>query len=93
VAKEGLGGTQLYAKGWSDFTKYYDINAIPRFLVFDQQGKIVTVDSPRPSQSALKELLLNTLAGIKTLVVAPKEYNILPPVSSKEDTKGFYIYR
>ncbi|WP_207512623.1 TlpA family protein disulfide reductase [Longitalea luteola] len=61
VEKEQLGGIQLYAKGWSDFTKYYDIHGIPRFLVFDQEGKIVTVDSPRPSMPELKELLLNTL--------------------------------
>jgi thiol-disulfide isomerase/thioredoxin len=61
VEKEQLGGIQLYAKGWSEFTKYYDIHGIPRFLVFDQEGKIVTVDSPRPSMPELKELLLSTL--------------------------------
>ncbi|MBO9201594.1 MULTISPECIES: TlpA family protein disulfide reductase [Niastella] len=61
VAKEQLRGIQLYAKGWSEFTRYYDIHGIPRFLVFDKEGKIVTVDSPRPSAPELKELLLNTL--------------------------------
>lgn len=61
VDKEQLKGIQLYAKGWSDFSKYYEIRGIPRFLVFDQDGKIVTVDSPRPSQPELKELLLSTL--------------------------------
>jgi thiol-disulfide isomerase/thioredoxin len=61
VADQQLGGIQLYAKGWSEFTKYYDIHGIPRFLVFDQEGKIITVDSPRPSTPELKELLLNTL--------------------------------
>lgn len=58
VQKENLGGVQLFAKGWSEFAKYYKINAIPRFLVFDQDGKIVTVDAPRPSDPALKGLLL-----------------------------------
>jgi thiol-disulfide isomerase/thioredoxin len=61
VANQQLGGIQLYAKGWSEFTQYYDIRSIPRFLVFDQEGKIVTVDSPRPSTPELKELLLNTM--------------------------------
>ncbi len=32
-------------------------------MVFDQQGKIVTVDAPRPSQPALKELINKTLAS------------------------------
>jgi thiol-disulfide isomerase/thioredoxin len=61
VEKEELKGIQLYGKGWSEFAKYYDIRGIPRFLVFDQEGRIVTVDSPRPSQPELKELLLSTL--------------------------------
>lgn len=61
VEKDQLGGTQLYAAGWSEITKFYNINSIPRFLVFDQEGKIVTVDAPRPSQPALKQLLEETL--------------------------------
>lgn len=63
VKKEELGGLQLYAKGFSEFAQYYKINAIPRFLVFDKNGKIVTIDSPRPSQPELKELLLKLAEG------------------------------
>ena len=63
VKKESLTGLQLYARGFSDFAKYYKINAIPRFLVFDKEGKIVTIDSPRPSQPELKELLLKLAEG------------------------------
>ncbi|HEX7846623.1 MAG TPA: TlpA disulfide reductase family protein [Chitinophagaceae bacterium] len=63
VAEKALGGTQLFASGWSDITKYYDITGIPRFLVFDQEGKIVTANAPRPSEPELKTLLENTLQG------------------------------
>ncbi len=63
VQKEELGGTQLFASGWSEITKYYDITGIPRFMVFDTEGKIVTVDAPRPSSPDLKVLLQNTLDG------------------------------
>jgi peroxiredoxin len=66
VVKENLGGIQLYAKGFSEFAKYYKINAIPRFLVFDQEGKIVTVDAPRPSTPELKELLLKVASEQKS---------------------------
>lgn len=62
IADDHLGGTQLFASGWGDLAKYYKINGIPRFMVFDKQGKIVTVDSPRPSSPELKALLLKTLA-------------------------------
>lgn len=57
IADQNLGGIQLFAKGWSQFTKYYKITAIPRFLVFDKQGKVVTIDAPRPSSPDLKPLL------------------------------------
>ncbi|WP_084529058.1 TlpA family protein disulfide reductase [Pedobacter caeni] len=62
IADDHLGGTQLFASGWGDLAQYYKITGIPRFMVFDRQGKIVTVDSPRPSSPELKALLEKTLA-------------------------------
>jgi thiol-disulfide isomerase/thioredoxin len=62
VKKEQMKGTQIFMSGWSDITKNYDIKGIPRFMVFDQQGNIVTVDAPRPSEPALKALIEKTLA-------------------------------
>lgn len=61
IKEEELGGLQLFASGWGDLAQYYKIKGIPRFMVFDKQGKIVTVDSPRPSDPALKVLLEKTL--------------------------------
>ena len=55
--KEGLEGIQLFASGWSQIVKDYKIKGIPRFMVFDRQGKVVTIDSPRPSDPRLKALL------------------------------------
>jgi thiol-disulfide isomerase/thioredoxin len=51
VTSEELGGYQLLAdKAWkSSICADYKINGIPRFMLFDQQGNIVTVDAPRPS--------------------------------------------
>lgn len=58
IKDENLGGTQLFAGGpGNSFSQYYKVNSIPRFLVFDKQGKIVTVDAPRPSTPELKALL------------------------------------
>jgi thiol-disulfide isomerase/thioredoxin len=57
IEDQSLGGIQLFASGWSDITKYYKITGIPRFMVFDKEGKIVTVDAPRPSSPDLKPLL------------------------------------
>lgn len=55
--KEGLEGIQLFASGWSQIVKDYKIKGIPRFMVFDRQGNVVTIDSPRPSDPRLKMLL------------------------------------
>ena len=35
----------------------YKIDAIPRFMVFDKKGNIVSIDAPRPSSPELKPLL------------------------------------
>lgn len=57
IADEQLPGVQLFASGWSHIAKAYKITGIPRFMVFDREGKIVTIKSPRPSDPALKQLL------------------------------------
>lgn len=62
VRKEQLEGVQLFADGWSKVTKDYHIKSIPRFMVFDKKGNIVTVDAPRPSNPELKRILQAELA-------------------------------
>ncbi|MEZ5031736.1 MAG: TlpA disulfide reductase family protein [Saprospiraceae bacterium] len=59
VAEKELGGIQLFApNGWkTDFVTAYKINGIPRFILIDPDGNIVSPDAPRPSSSKLKELL------------------------------------
>src|SRR5690606_3679472 len=61
IRKENLGGIQLFANGWGDIAKHYQIKGIPRFMVFDKEGKIVTVNAPRPSNPELITLLNRTL--------------------------------
>lgn len=59
IDDEKLGGLQLFANGSKNgFSDYYKISTIPRFLVFGKDGKVVTVDAPRPSDPYLKDLLL-----------------------------------
>ena len=47
----------MLADGWSKITKDYKITGIPRFMVFDRRGNIVSVDAPRPSKPELKKML------------------------------------
>jgi thiol-disulfide isomerase/thioredoxin len=59
VADKELKGIQLIAdNAWeSEFVKKYAIDGIPRFILIDTEGKIVSADAPRPSDLKLKELL------------------------------------
>lgn len=51
ISKEKMGGIQLLAdKDFdSQFIKDYLIRGIPRFILIDPQGKIVSASAPRPS--------------------------------------------
>lgn len=59
VKEKELSGVQLFSDAnWSSqFVKDYRINGIPRFILVDPLGNIVTADAPRPSSKELKVLL------------------------------------
>jgi thiol-disulfide isomerase/thioredoxin len=59
VDDEKLGGIQLFAdNGWkSDFVVDYQIKGIPRFILIDPEGNIISPDAPSPSNPKLNELL------------------------------------
>lgn len=61
VEKEQLTGIQLMADGaWkSDIASSYNIKGIPRFLLIDEEGKIISSNALKPSNSKLKDILLN----------------------------------
>ncbi|MDX4974838.1 TlpA family protein disulfide reductase [Myroides odoratimimus] len=59
VAKNMDAGMQLLADNEfeSSFVKDYFIDGIPRFILLDPEGKIVTNDAPRPSEERTVTLL------------------------------------
>lgn len=53
-----MDGIQLFAGNKrDDIMKPYKITGIPRFLLFSQDGKIVSSSAPRPSSSEIRPLL------------------------------------
>ena len=57
VKDRNLTGIQLWAgKDDARFSKEYMIRSIPRFILIDPQGKIVSSNAPRPSDKKLVEL-------------------------------------
>jgi len=57
IGEKELGGIQLFSdNSWkSKFVQDYKINGIPRFILIDPEGKIVSADAPRPSDDKLIE--------------------------------------
>ena len=59
VKEHELKGIQLLADEAfkSQILLDYEITGVPRFMLFDKEGKIVSVNAPRPSNPMLKELI------------------------------------
>lgn len=62
LKEKNIGGIQLFASGFGEVAQFYQVTTIPRYMVIDRNGKIVTTSSPRPSNPELKALLEKTLA-------------------------------
>jgi peroxiredoxin len=65
VEKKGWKNVELLANYNESIGKYYKIEGIPRFMIFDKEGTIVTVDAPRPSDPRFKKIIDETLASAK----------------------------
>lgn len=52
-----LAGVQLFAGSANQISLDYKIKGIPRFMVFGKDGKVVSVEAPRPSTPALKAMI------------------------------------
>ncbi len=56
VKNKNLTGVQLYAGKDNQFMIDYQVTGIPRFLLIDPKGNIVTANAPRPSDPNLEIL-------------------------------------
>jgi len=59
IKEKEMTGVQLFADNnfQSKFAVDYGVNSIPRFILLDPNGNIVSADAPRPSSPELKTLL------------------------------------
>ncbi|WP_282125457.1 TlpA family protein disulfide reductase [Marinifilum flexuosum] len=62
VNDDKLGGIQINVGQRNSISKDYMITGIPRFMLFDNEGKIVSVNAPCPSQKEKIEKLFNSLS-------------------------------
>ena len=63
VKKDKLGGIQLHFGGDEKFFQEFRIDAIPRFILVDKEGKVVKAFMSRPSNPETEQFLM-ALKGI-----------------------------
>jgi peroxiredoxin len=61
VTKKVWKNIELLSDFDESIMKYYNIDGIPRFMIFDKEGKVITVDAPRPSEPEFRSLIEETL--------------------------------
>ncbi len=61
VQRKKLSGIHLRSNQEGPIIEDYGVETIPRFIVFDQDGKTVSFDAPRPSDPKLKALIQSKL--------------------------------
>ena len=64
VRTGNLTGVQLYLGAQSRFQKAYNVDGIPRFILLDKDGVIISNDMTRPSAKETAETL-EALPGIR----------------------------
>ena len=58
IVEKELGGVQVFAGDQNeDFSTAYQVQGIPRFMLFGKDEKILTPNAPRPSDPKLTEIL------------------------------------
>jgi len=57
VTEGKLSGIQLWAREDKTFTDAYMVAGIPRFILIDPKGYVISPDAPRPSEKKLIDLL------------------------------------
>ena len=59
VSEKNIGGTHLYdPEGLgSSFMKAFNVGMIPRFMMLDKEGKIISSNAPRPSSDDVREFI------------------------------------
>ena len=57
VKTKHMKGIQIHAGTGNELSNAYKVTGIPRYILIDKAGNLITADSPRPSDPKLKSLL------------------------------------
>ena len=57
LADKNMTGIQLHTLPDSDFVKFYDIGALPRYILLDRNGNVINPSEVRPSEAGIIQKL------------------------------------
>ena len=61
IEEKKLSGLHLYSNNQGPIVKDYELISVPRFILFDKNGKTVSFDAPRPADPKLAALITSKL--------------------------------
>jgi thiol-disulfide isomerase/thioredoxin len=64
VTENNMNGFQLHAASNSDFVKFYDIGALPRYILIDKNGNVMNPSEMRPSEPSLIKKIEDTIKDL-----------------------------
>ncbi|GDX48440.1 hypothetical protein LBMAG25_12580 [Bacteroidota bacterium] len=64
VTENNMNGIQLHAASDSDFVKFYDIAALPRYILIDKNGNVMNPSEMRPSEPSLIKKIEDTIKDL-----------------------------
>jgi len=65
ISSKSIQGTQIYSGSNTDFVKFYDIGALPRFIFLDREGRVISPDEIRPSNPETLKKIESTIYNKK----------------------------
>lgn len=61
IKDKNMGGVHIITDGFGKVTNDYKIEGIPRFMIINKDGTIYNSNAPRPSDPAMKDMLIKLL--------------------------------
>jgi thiol-disulfide isomerase/thioredoxin len=61
VESKKMSGLHLFSNRKGPIAEDYELETVPRYILFDKNGKTVAIDAPRPSDPKLTELINSKL--------------------------------
>ena len=62
IKEHQLSGNLIFIDSWTKgFAVDYHVTGVPRFMIIDREGRMVSFAAPAPTHPELKEMILKTL--------------------------------